>query len=95
MIHGQFNVLKSERDQLAAKCKELEASKKLVIEAANNGMVERELDKLLVHAIEFYNDWKKGDFDLPKLAQLDMEGMANHFNDAKKALEQYEKLNRK
>src|SRR5512138_2440966 len=47
-----------------------------------------ELEKLLVHAIEFYNDWKKGDFALCKLAECDMESMANQFKSAKQALDE-------
>lgn len=52
------------------------------------GRLREGLDKLLVHAIEFYNDWKKGDFALCELAECDMESMAEQFNRAKQALEE-------
>ena len=31
---------------------------------------------MLVMVVEFLNDWKKGDFELPRLAQLDAEAMS-------------------
>lgn len=48
------------------------------------------LDNLLVSAIEFFNDWEKGDFELPKLAQCDMRSMADQFGRAQKVLTETE-----
>jgi hypothetical protein len=39
------------------------------------------LDKLSVGVSEMYRDWKKGDFELPKLAQCDLESAASSLLD--------------
>jgi hypothetical protein len=51
--------------------------------------VEEKAKKLLGHAMEFRDDWRKGDFDLPNLAKCDMESMEAQFEplwDALKAI---------
>ena len=35
-------------------------------------MIDQRLEKLQEAVIEMYSDWKKGDFQLPKLAQHDL-----------------------
>jgi len=51
--------------------------------------VEEKAKKLLVHAMDFSDDWRKRDFDLPSLAKCDMESMEAQFEplcDALKAI---------
>lgn len=59
--------------------------------------VEDAAKELLVHAMEFRDDWRKGDFTLPSLAQCDMESMETKFEplwDALKAVANYRLRNR-
>lgn len=48
--------LQNERNELATKLKQVEAKSKLMLKAYRSGRAEKALDKLLVNAIEFYND---------------------------------------
>ena len=41
--------------------------------------VEDAAKDLLVHAMEFRDDWRKGDFKIPDLARYDMESMEGKF----------------
>jgi hypothetical protein len=80
-VESQRKDLEEADDQV----EELQKSKRR--RAMELRVVKDALDKLLIYAIEFYNDWCRGNFQLPKLAQCDMESMAAQFDKAKQALE--------
>jgi len=60
--------------------KELEANlstlfQTLVDTKASLAAAEKENERIRISVTEMWNDWKKDDFDLPKLAQLDLRSV--------------------